>query len=203
MYKYLAWALTAFLFPISAALSAVISPEELSKRLQFYRSISSLKVDFKQLKTLNDLHVKLESQGHLKLVQPDQVIWEILKPSRVQIQLNKNELQIASGEGAERSVQTLKIDDMPEGKDSRSIAGLMAWLQLDAHVLSERYLVSSVGTSKLEFVPKDVKQSVFSRIEMSLSSSGHLESLHILETSGDEIDIRFGVPIIETKKKGS
>lgn len=197
MTRFLFWLFTIILMvatSFAADLTQAIDERELAKRLQFYQSIATLDVEFKQVKTLPDLKVKLESEGKLKLMRPDQVIWEITKPSRVLIQFKDRQVRVESGIGAEQSVQTWKLDDMPKGKDSKSINALMPWLQLDANALSKLYKVSSLGPNKLRFDPKEPDKSAFKRIEITLSSNGRLDLLHIEESSGDEMDIHFKTP---------
>lgn len=182
---------------ISAPTATEVAEADLAKRLQFYQSISKLSVDFKQIKTLKELGVKLESEGKLELIRPSQVIWEIKKPSRVLIRFDQKQIRIESGEGKDVSIQVVKMEDIPKGRESKSIGGLMAWLQLDAHALSEQYIVTSSQAKKLMFSPKQKDNSVFKSIELTLSSTGHLEILHIWEGSGDEIEIQFSAPRIE------
>jgi hypothetical protein len=160
-----------------------------------------LSVDFKQLKILKDLRVEIPSEGRLKLKGREQVIWEVTKPSLVRLTFDHKTIKIESGEGADYSVQTLKASDIPKGKESKNIAALEAWLQMDARALSKKYLVTSTGPSTLRFTSKELEKSSFRSVEMNLTSSGHLERLHIAEGSGDEIDIRFGTPTVAYKRK--
>jgi hypothetical protein len=183
--------------------SQLLSERELSKRLQFYQSIATLTVDFKQLKILKDLHVEIPSEGKLKLKGHEQVIWEVSKPSLVRLTFDHKMIKVESGEGADYSLQTWKTSDLPKGKESKNIAALEAWLLLDARVLGTQYSVTSQGPGTLRFASKDHDKPAFRNVEMHLASSGHLEQLHITEASGDEIDIRFGAPTVTYEKGGS
>lgn len=195
-----------FFLPAYIALAATPEPiaeKDLSKRLQFYRSISTLTVDFKQRKILKDLHVEIASQGRLKLIGREQVIWEVNKPGLVRLTFDHKTIKVESGEGSDYSLQIWKISDLPKGKESKNIAALEAWLKLDAQVLSSQYSVSLQESGVLRFISKEREKSTFRSVDMHLAHSGHLEGLHIIEASGDEIDIRFGTPTVTYERRSN
>lgn len=176
-----------------------ITEEALAKRLHFYQSFSQLKVNFKQVKILKDLKLKLHSEGRLQVIRPDQVIWEVIQPSKILVKLNQKVIEVTSGEGAGASTQKWKISDMPKEKDAKSLGSLIAWLQLDSHALSQQYQITSSRAQTFEFIPRDMSSSPFVKLNMTLAQGGHLKSLVIDETSGDEIQIDFGTPQLISK----
>lgn len=179
-----------------SAAAGQLSEAELTEKLKFYRSIAQLEVPFTQIKILTSLKMRLKSEGLLKLTRPDQVVWEINKPSHLQVKLTEHEVRIESGAGEDLSVQTWKKEDMPKESPSGegSLHGLVAWLQLDAHLLSQQYQILSLGPRTFLFEPRENKQNAFKNLKMTLDSGGHLKILVIHENSGDEIQIQFGNP---------
>jgi hypothetical protein len=117
-----------------------------------------------------------------------------VKPSRVIVKLNQKVIEVIAGEGAEASIQKWKISDMPKDKDAKSLGSLIAWLQLDSRALSQQYLITSSGPNSFEFKPRDLSSSAFLKLDMTLAQNGHLKTLVIYESSGDEIHINFGTP---------
>ncbi|MEQ1876501.1 MAG: hypothetical protein ABL958_07635, partial [Bdellovibrionia bacterium] len=106
--------------------------------------------------------------------------------------MNDRELKMSSG-GTE---QVLKLSQLGGQKESQSLARLIAWLELDAEKISQRYNVFESGKSGLRFKPKDAAMDPFSDLELTLDGSGFLTGLKINERSGDRLEIDFGRPVI-------
>jgi outer membrane lipoprotein-sorting protein len=176
------------------ASSKPLAEKELREKLKLYQSIQKLEVAFKQTKTIKDLEVQLKSEGHLTLIRPNRVIWEIKSPAPVLVSLDEREIQIRSGRGPDSSTMTMKISDAPSDESSKSISGLVAWLNLDATKLHSQYQIYSSGGSAYRFVPKEKAGSPFEELEMTLGSGGHLKKLRIHEVSGDLLNIEFTQP---------
>lgn len=186
----------ALLVSLSSQAAVPLSEAELAKRLKFYASISTLSVGFKQIKTLKDLGMQLKSEGRLKLERPDKITWEITKPSPLVVNLDKNEIRIRSGVGADERVQTLKMSEASADQPTQSLTGLIAWLNLDSKALSEQYQVSATDKQSFHFEPKQKESVPFQSLDMSLGVDGQLKHLTLHELSGDSLEIEFGKPQI-------
>lgn len=174
--------------------SQPLDREALRQRLKFYSQVNELETTFSQTKFLSDMGVELKSEGRFQLRRPQQVVWEIVKPGRVRIEMTRDEIVVTSGEGASQSKRVLKVSAIPDEKDIKSLKNLVSWLELDAQALSEEYSVFAVGKQAFRFVPKNAKLSAFKELEMTLANGGHLSRLVIHEPSGDRMDITFGTP---------
>jgi outer membrane lipoprotein-sorting protein len=192
-----------FLFLVAAAVcgqaATPVSEQELAENLKLYASISHLEVGFKQTKTLKDMGIQLKSEGKLTLTRPDQVVWEIKSPGSVRISFNKSEIRIQSGKGADATTQVLKVGEASSDQAEKSMAGMMAWLNLDSKSLYDQYNIFAEGKHTFRFEPKQKSASPFSDLQMILGSDGQLNHLTIHELSGDVIDTEFDRPKIVKK----
>lgn len=187
------------LLAISLVASAknAVDKTQLEKALKFYQNISSLKVTFKQVKTLQGLNLKLYSDGNLSVKRPDYVAWEITKPSPLKLTLDKKAVEIVSGSGEDKNVQTFSLTEGTGERAAQALAHLAAWLKLDAQALSDQYEIFELEKKIFEFVPKEKESSPFKAITMKLGPAGHLSHLTLAEISGDTIEIDFARPTIE------
>jgi hypothetical protein len=180
-----------------------ITEAQLKEKLRFYGSFRELEVTFKQIKFFQDMEMELRSEGKLKLTRPDQVVWEIIKPSPVKVTLRGDQVKIESGTGKNAQLQNFNTRDSGSERAARGMASMAAWLNLDASALSRQYDVyssahGSAGTFR--FVPKAAEASDFRELEMTLGSQGHLRKLLIHEASGDRLQIEFATPKVKLKK---
>ncbi len=191
------WA-AAFTAPLHAeSAPQPVTEQELSQKLRLYRSIHTLEVSFTQKKVIKDIDVRLTSEGRFKIIRPEKIIWEITKPSPVKVTFDKAEIRIESGAGASQHSQVLKLGDSLPDKAAKSLAGLVAWLDLDAKKLHAQYVIFHAGAQAFRFEPRQKEGSPFKDLLMTLGGDGHLKQLAIQETSGDTLDIEFGVPKIK------
>lgn len=177
---------------VSADSEGTVSEAALTEKLRFYASIRSLEADFKQLKELREMDMEMRSEGRLTLKRPDTVIWEVLKPARVKVELGAKEIRITSGEGPAASREIYSVDQMPGDKGASSLRDLVAWLKLDAHALHEQYAITRSSNGNYVFVPR--KAGPFRSMEMNLAKAGHLETLILNESSGDRMTLKFAKP---------
>jgi len=176
----------------SVARATPVSEAALAEKLKFYASIRTFEADFKQRKELREMGMEMKSEGRLTLRRPSTVIWEILKPARVKVELGTKEIKITSGEGANATVQSFSSDQLPDDKGASSMRDLVAWLKLDAKALSEQYVITKTPADRYLFEPR--KPGPFLSMEMALSKKGHLETLVLNETSGDRMTLTFAKP---------
>lgn len=176
--------------------AARITEAQIVEKLKLYAALTTLDVDFKQTKTLKDMNLQLKSEGHLTLRRPDRLIWKITRPQPLEILMSPNALTIRSGVGQDAQTQTLNTEALGSDQASRSMVGLLAWLNLDGHALAQDYEIYAVGQRLFRFLPKDKAMSPFASLEMKLSSDGQLERLALAEKSGDRLDIQFAKPKI-------
>jgi outer membrane lipoprotein-sorting protein len=186
--------MSALLGSVMGQAAEPLSQAELAKKLKFYASISTLSVTFKQTKNLKDMGVQLKSEGRLSLHRPNKVVWEITQPSPLEVTLEHDQIQIRSGRGPAAQVQTLKMSEASLDQPTQSMAGLIAWLNLDARALSEQYKVFAKDSNSFRFEPKQKDLMPFDNLEMSLGKDGQLKRLTLHEVSQDTLDIEFGPP---------
>ena len=195
-----------FIFPLSVVIffgvNAFANPErvsksELSRQLQLYQHLSTLDVNFTQTKNLKSIDTVLKSSGHLSLNQAKKtVVWQILKPSHLKVALGEAKIEIETGDGASKQVQSLNLKDA-EGTSAQNLMALTGWLKLDAAWIEQNYSVVKISTRKYEFKPKSENKSPFDRLELTLSPQGHVQSLFLSEISKDTLKIEFGKPEIK------
>ena len=181
----------------AAVTKTPVDKVRLEKTLKFYRGISVLKVSFKEVKTLQNLSLKLYSEGNLTVKPPDRVIWEVTKPSPLKVSLEQKAVEIVSGTGTAKQTQSFSMQDGGGEKGAQALAHLAAWLKLDADALSEQYQIFALEKDTFEFQPKKQDSSPFKSITMKMGPSGHLQRLQLLEISNDTIRIDFAKPTIE------
>lgn len=196
--QYLGFLLCLLPQVVSAA-QRPVGAAEMSDRLKFYSSIHEFAAKFRQIKHLKDMGVDLKSEGRVQVVRPDQVIWEIMKPSHVTVKIDKSRVEIVSGNGPEKTVQSLKLEDLPHDKAAGGIGLLLPWLTLDAKRLSTDYKIFEVEKKSFRFEPQAAASGLFEKIEIQLDDSGFLRRLQLMESSGDSLDIDFDEPTVKKR----
>ena len=177
---------------IAGAAESTVTEAMLAEKLRFYAALGSLEADFKQVKELREMGMDMKSEGRLTLKRPDVVVWEILKPARVKVELGTTGIKITSGEGANATGQSFSADQMPQDKGASGMRDLVAWLKLDAKALSEQYVITKTPAERYLFEPR--KTGPFKSMEMALAKDGHLETLVLNEASGDRMTLTFAKP---------
>lgn len=193
------------LFGLGVALEAAFAAEaprkvgieELEKALTLYKSIEHLEVDFKQTKTLKDMDLKLNSEGHLTVNHPNKVEWKILKPTPLTVELEKGTITINSASGTQKFSQA----ENPSAKDRESFQTLLSWLRLDAREISEKYDVTKLALHNYRFEAKDPNTPVMKALEMKVAATGHVTDLKFEEASGDSVEIQFSKPKVKYRGK--
>lgn len=181
------------------AASRAVDAAELNDALKLYRSMTELNVEFEQNKHLKDIAMDLKSSGRLKVLPPDLVVWEILKPSPLSVKIDHDRVQIESGSGASKTTQTLALSEMGKDRATQGLGVLMPWLLLDSKRLAEDYRISETEKKSFSFEPRSSKPKFFTRIEARLGRSGALQSLLLTELSGDTLEIKFNEPKISRR----
>lgn len=181
-----------------AAVETPVSAAELNEKLTFYRQIDRLEADFRQVKDLHEMGMQMKSEGRLTLLAGESVVWEVLKPSRVKVELDPSGIQVTRGEGTGKTVEKITSADMPKGADGSSLRDLIQWLRMDAKILSAQYTVTRTTKDHFIFTPKT--PGPFSRLEMDLPGRGYLRKLILRETSGDQMTLEFSAPRIKKSK---
>jgi outer membrane lipoprotein-sorting protein len=186
---------TAILSLLMASLSrfvmgAPVDSKELAQLLKFYAPIQALTVSFQQTKHLHEMGLELRSSGRLEIHRPDQIVWEILKPSHLWVSIDKEKFRLKEGDGAE---QVFELNQLSQENAARGVGLLKPWLLLDVKALSEQYAVEKVRPGFYVFTPKsDVK--FFKAMDVTIGKAGHMEKMLLHEPSGDTLEIAFGTP---------
>lgn len=191
---WLSWALASL---CAAGQGTPIPERALAAKLEHYRRISDLRVTFRQVKWMKEMGIRLDSQGELALHRPDQVTWRISRPSPLLVRLGGGHIHIETGSGADRTVQDFPMANLPSDRGARALAGLVAWLRLDAHAIAAQYQVVELGPRSFRFSPRPGVECAFAGLELELSREGNLKRLAIDELSQDRLEIEFGKPILE------
>ena len=188
--KYLVLFVFQCIWSIAAEppLGKEISLTDLAKALKSYENVAHLEAAFHQKKILKDLDMNLKSEGKLSFTRPDQVTWEILKPSPLKVELNSQEIRLQNG----KDVQTIKAG----GPQTQSLQGLVTWLKLDANEIYKEDQVLEVGPRHYIFKPRKPEQSPFASLDLTLSAKGYLQKFILHENSGDLLEIEFDSPKI-------
>ncbi len=186
-----------------------VSLVQLKQALNAYQKISTLKVDFNQTKTLKEMGVSLQSSGTFTLSRGSaasgpSVVWEVRKPSPLKVTLNSQEMVLEtptqatpSTEQGKTDIQHFRLSEATQNNQTRNLAALTAWLSLDAKVLDETYHIYQTEPRGYQFLPKDSNTAPWKELRLKLNSKNHVESVSILENSGDQMTILFGKPIFQ------
>lgn len=189
--------------------SAVASPGEpvnaaaLAKALRIYRDVSELSVKFKQIKTFKDISAPLHSEGELRIVRPDLVVWSFTRPSPLELRLTSEEIKITSVGDSGPTTRTFRRDQLTSTGDAKRLQALMVWLNLDPVALSKSHSIVRHPNGVYSFTPLTPGTDPFARLEMALNSRGELQHLIIYERSGDKLEFSFAKPNLKTKPQTS
>lgn len=183
---------------VVGASSAVVGRDELAKSLRFYQTILEFEAPFKQIKHLKEMGVDLKSEGRLDVERPDRVSWEILKPSHVEVTIDKTEVRMTSGEGADKSEHRFQLSELPKDKGAGGVGLIMPWLLLDAERIAADYKITKVDDKTFRFQPR-TSSKLFEQIEIVLAPTGFLRRLTLNESSGDFLEITFESPKIKKR----
>lgn len=188
---------------LSQALAAPqpVGETELQALFQKYAGIERLSVDFDQTKTLKDIPTKLKSQGHLEVKAPDALTWTVSKPSFLEFKLVNGDAQITTGKGADASTQKFTKAQMASSAEAKSLDGLASWLKFDSSFLMKEYTVTKDEKGALEFTPRKLDSSPFSKIQLEFSKNETVKHLVLIEKSGDTIELEFKNPLIQKSQK--
>ena len=166
---------------------------DLVNALKSYENVAKLEANFHQKKVLKDLDMSLMSEGRLTFARPDQVTWEILKPSPLLVELNAQEIRMHNG----KEIQTIKAG----GPQTQSLQSMITWLKLDATEIYKESEVFEVGPRHYLFKPRQINSSPFSSLDLTLSAKGFLEKFVLHEKSGDLLEIVFQTPKVTMVSK--
>lgn len=174
-----------------------MSLPELKQALHFFQSIERLNVTFKSTKILKDINVKIESAGSLLVERPNKVVWSVKTPSPVQVDLDATQIQIQAGTGDTKTIQKLELSALKGTSAENSLAALVSWLKLDADKIYELYLPEKLSKNRYRFTTRKQEDSPIRAMEAELGEQGDMRKLKVLEKTGDEMNIRFGIPQIK------
>jgi outer membrane lipoprotein-sorting protein len=185
---------------VQAATTAVLQDPELAQLLSFYQSIDRLETSFHQVKRMKQMKMQLKSEGRLKIHRPDEVQWEITKPSHVLAAFDQKTVRLETGEGEQKTVQVLNRNDLSERKEAQALKSLTTWMQMDPVALSQEYEIQKLQPEYYQFTPKQKESSPFEKIELKISQKKFIRELSLFEKSGDTIQITFETPQFQIKK---
>ena len=179
----------------TAKADSPLNLEQLRTLFKPYESVSELQVSFQQRKTISGLKKPLLSEGELRLQKPDFVQWTVLKPSFLRIEMQKKQMRLETGSDP-KNKRTQVLSESETG----SLTSLVAWMRMDAGLLAEQYQVTSLGSRRYAFVPKNPASFPMEKMEIEMGAQDFLKTLTLFEKSGDRIEITFATPQVKRTK---
>jgi hypothetical protein len=200
--------LLGFFPPLAGA--APLTLPQLKKDFHFFMDHPSVDGKFSQTKSLKDVDVKIQAEGHFSMRNMSvgearskawDVEWVIDKPSRVAVRLNSERIEIQSADGV---IQKYPMKDLTE--QSPKFSSLLVWMKMNPEELSQNYQVEKqAGSSKkatapvFVMTPRDSAQP-FDKVEVQLRPDGAPQTFRIIEKSGDELQIDFkAIKVVSSK----
>jgi hypothetical protein len=177
--------------------ASIITAVELKNIFSRYQGLTELSVDFQQTKILKDVPNHLISKGRLLVKTPDRLVWTILTPAFVEVVISRGEVQITSGKGATADVQKITRAQLATNPQSRALDGLAHWLKFDTDYLEKEYDVTRRNDGRYSFRPRNLVDSPFLEITVSLAEKSSVRELDLNEKSGDRLEIHFEEPKIQ------
>ncbi len=188
-----------YIFLSSLAQAAIqtkpVGEKEFLDKFKQYATFKELKVDFTQMKHIEDLSFPLKATGRLEVRRPGIVRWEIITPSRLVVDLTPTEVRIESGEG--EAVQKQVFPMSKAATESKTWNALSPWMDLNPKEIYSRYEVTSEKKGVYRMIPREIKSSPFKSLQITLSDRGHIKSLDFEEASSDRMVFDFGTPKIK------
>lgn len=168
-----------------------LSQAEFTRLWDGYLHFSEMEVAFDQTKHLTDLGISLSSQGKLRVIRPDTVIWKVEKPARLKVVLNAKEISIQSG--ADAPVERWALDNISD-KQAANLKEMTSWLQFNPESLYRHFKIHPLGDGLYSFKPRTQARTGFTELVMKVGPRKNIRQIKMTEVSGDWIDIAFDEP---------
>ena len=174
--------------------SCYVYPDDEETKQQFRKlnELNMFEVSFIQVKTLKDLNFTIKSVGSLKVSKPSNIVWKVVQPSYLEVNISSNRVTILSKEmDGSSQKQTYEYEKRPKNAQSySSLLNLMSLLTMDIEQLMKEYVITKKGKEAFLFTPK-IKSDIFKNILIQLRDDHLIKSVELLETSGDTMHISF------------
>lgn len=149
----------------------------------------SLHANFKQTKVMTMMDSQSESHGEIYYKAPDLIKWIYRKPFPYSLLFKNSHLYI--NDDGKKSVQDLRGNKMFEKLGKLISGSLNGELLKDTENFNITYSKTNKGITA-EMIPKDKNLAdMFQKVIMCFSSEKMLQSVKLLEKSGDFTLIRF------------
>lgn len=158
----------------------------LRAELSFLVKNKSFWSEFTQKKTIKNLGVALTSKGRFEIIDKKQIVWQILEPSYLRVELQPGELRLIKDK-ERKNAQVLKQDQANESQN--------AWLDLlvfDEEKVATKFTVKKVSKKEFELSPKS-KDAPFKKITC-FTREGFFEKIILKENEEDQIEIHLAPP---------
>jgi hypothetical protein len=170
-----------------------LTNRQFAEQLIFYKEVMEFRVNFHQVKALKEMDLELKSEGSLHFNRPEEFEWEIFKPARLLFKLHGDIFTMESGSGEHKSVERMKIGDMPSDGGAKGLSALIAWMKLDVDALEAKYKIIAIQPRSFHLQPRE-ETSMLKGMDVKINPLGYIERLGIQEVSGDSLDIHFDKP---------
>lgn len=152
--------------------------------------IRSLHCHFVQTKNLALFDQTLVIRGEIFMRQPGLFAWHVHDPMRVRMVIRDEKLQQWDQDTGR--VQTISLRRNPAIQTA--MTQMQAWFSGRYTALKDEYSVTLVNDHTLRFVPLEstLVAELITRVDVSfLQDESYIRSIEIVESSGDQTDLRF------------
>lgn len=160
------------------------------------KSFAELQGQFTQIKTLQELDVKIKTEGKFKIKKSlDKnllFIWSILKPSPSVVCIDSEGIQISANElngKSDQKKKQIKFSEVSK-ETSDQVLNFFKLLSLDQESSENLFFIHQEGKSFL-LAPKDPQTSLLRSVRIEVNRKGLIKNLLIEEKSSDKIQIQF------------
>jgi outer membrane lipoprotein-sorting protein len=165
--------------------------DALAKVFEARKSIKTLQADFRQTRIIGLLASEVKSKGHLTLVSPNRLRWDLEPPDAVTYWIGPEGLAMANQDGV------TKVGKAAAGRFASVLGDLLVMLGGDMRKLRKRYRLSvSEADGRFVLEAKPTQGSVKKHVSKLRLEAGkklwQVSRIEIHEKSGDQSIIDFG-----------
>lgn len=184
-----------FIFITSFLMVNTSIEASIDKYFSSFKSLKSLKADFKQDKLIKSLDIVVSSEGRLEIDKPEFFLWAVVKPSSISFKFEKNEIQLITNGKVTMSTQVGKV-----GSDLLEMINfLKSLMNMDKEYILSHFHIKETSEKSFLLTPV-VEKKLFQQISIKFGSRDEITKIILTELSGDLITINFLNHIIKYAK---
>jgi hypothetical protein len=174
--------LTLFLLVILS----FITEASMDSRIKKFKKLKSLTANFKQVKLIKSIGIKVKSTGTLTINNPDFFSWNVKIPSLLRFEYRKTALMLF-----ENNKETMRVDTKSVNKDLIVMINFLKKLMvLDDHFISHNFKINKIKSNIYELVATS-KIKIFKKALLEFGKGAIINKAIITEMSNDEITLTF------------